>query len=142
MNGLLRANYKERYGWNIALSHPFFCKPIEEQTIFEFPQDNKIILNIYDKRKFLEHTQLTKYMSSVQDENFENEENEQFKIFEKYLIEVIDEKKHIVTPFEIKVTKACEDWSFVDIKEKEKQGKTGKKHKSLLSRFFSSFVES
>ena len=142
MNGLLRANYKERYGWNIALSHPFFCKPIAEQTIFEFPQDNKIILNIYDKRKFLEHTQLTKYMSSVQDENFENEENEQFKIFEKYLIEVIDEKKHIVTPFEIKVTKACEDWSFVDIKEKEKQGKTGKKHKSLLSRFFSSFVES
>ena len=143
MNGLLRANYEERYGWDIVLSHPFFCKPIEEQTIFEFPQDNKIILNIYDKRKFLEHAQLREFMNSIPDEKIYNEENEEFKIFEKYVGEVMDKKKHIVTPVEIKVTKVEEEWSFVDVKAQqgEKQRTNVEKNKSFISRLFSSIVK-
>ena len=141
INGLLRADVKNRYGWDIVLAHPFFCKPIEKQTIFEFPQDDKLVLNIYDKRRFLEQNQLTEFMESVQcEENGNEEEDDDYQVFERYLTEVIDKKKHIITPIEIKLTKVCDEWSFVDVKKGEKRQENCRlENKSFIHKIFQFF---
>ena len=142
VNGLLRREPKDRYSWDIVKNHPFIRKPIEKQKVFKLEKSDTLTLNIINcNQQFLSEEELYEYSNSnhVEDNQIEGNKEEDKKNveFNKYLIEIFKNKKHIVVPMETTIKQIDNEWSLVDNKIIE--GEPQQKEKSFVGKIFSFF---
>lgn len=141
INGLLRRDPKDRYGWDIVKNHPFIRKPIEKQKVFKIEESDTLTLNIINcNQQFLSEEELYEYSNNnVEDNQMERNKEEDKKNveFRKYLIEIFKDKKHTVVPMETTIKQIDNDWSLVDNKIIESEPQ--QKEKSFLGKIFSFF---
>ena len=142
INGLLRRDPKDRYGWDIVKNHPFIRKPIEKQKVFKIEESDTLTLNIINcNQQFLSEEELYEYSNNnnVEDNQMERNKEEDKKNveFRKYLIEIFKDKKHTVVPMETTIKQIDNGWSLVDNKIIESEPQ--QKEKSFLGKIFSFF---